>query len=213
MWDFVRECLPACAAIKSIMGQVKRLRDLKCCGDDDALFVNDTTRFKPITPREEKLVGSYLFYTDKHGRVIRSGKAYGREQNFGVRMRAHKSGSFRGESFFYRMYPDESKLDTGTRVMGCFQDLQAFIGFAFDKDECDVLLKDSKDGGLMRWSEDALKLAQKFPIGETLREKQIHMVTYTFEIVDDMMIEPRLNVSESGSMEPLMKGKGPNSHT
>ena len=158
-------------------------------------------------------MGSYLFYTDKHGRVIRSGKAYGREQNFGVRIRAHKSGSFHGESFFYRMYPDESKLDTGTRVMGCFQDLQAFIGFAFDKDDCDVLLKDIKDGGLMRWSEDALKLAQKFPIGETLREKQIHMVTYTFEIVDDMMIEPRLNVSESGSMEPLMKGKGPNRHT
>ena len=62
MWDFVRECLPACAAIKALMGQVKSLRDLRCCGDEDALFVNDTTHLKPITPREEKLVVSYLFF-------------------------------------------------------------------------------------------------------------------------------------------------------
>ena len=114
MWDFVRECLPACAAIKAIMGQVKRLRDLKCCGDDDALFVNDTTRFKPITPREEKLVGSYLFYTDKHGRFIRSGKAYGRQENFGTLIKAHTLGSMKAaESRFYRSYPDQSKMAGG----------------------------------------------------------------------------------------------------
>ena len=35
------------------------------------------------------------------------------------------------------------------------------------------------------------------------------MVSYIFEIIDDIMIEPRLNVSQSGCMEAFMMGKGP----
>jgi hypothetical protein len=61
----------------------------------------------------------------------------------------------------------------------------------------------------MRWSKEALQVAGKLPLGESLVEKKLHMVSYIFEIIDDLMIEPRLNVSQSGSMEAFMMGKGP----
>jgi hypothetical protein len=35
------------------------------------------------------------------------------------------------------------------------------------------------------------------------------MVSYIFEIKDDLMIEPRLNLSQSGCMEAFIMGKGP----
>jgi hypothetical protein len=86
------------------------------------------------------------------------------------------------------------------------------MGVAFDKNDNDAvapLLADIKDGGIMRWSKDGIHLASKLPLGDTLREKQLHIVSYIFEIVDDLMIEPRMNVSDSGSVEAFMMGKGP----
>ena len=83
------------------------------------------------------------------------------------------------------------------------------MGFCFDKNNNDAiapLLADIKDGGIMRWSRDGIALASKFPLGDTLQEKQLHIVSYIFEIVDDLMIEPRMNVSDSGSVEAFMMG-------
>jgi hypothetical protein len=119
----------------------------------------------------------------------------------------------KGDSFFYRMYPDEMLLaDAVGQPCGCFQDLVAFTGFAFDKHEVGgvaILLTDIKDGGIMRWSKEALQVVSKLPLGDSLDERRLHMVSYIFEIIDDLMIEPRLNVSQSGCMEAFMMGKGP----
>ena len=96
----------------------------------DSLFVNDNTRFHMISPHKYGLVGSYLFvtYAKAHGRVIRSGKAHGRDQNFGTRIKAHKTGSFKDDSFFERMYPDETLLAHAVgQTWGCFQDLVPFM--------------------------------------------------------------------------------------
>ena len=214
VWDVVRQNIPTCAAIKVVIGHCKRLQDLRCCGMDDQLFVNDTTRFKPIPEQKHALVGSYLFYTGKHARFIRSGKAYGRQENFGTRIKAHKVGAVKAaESRFYRTYPDQSKTAGAVgQVSGCFQDLTAYMGFAFDKHDNDAivpLLADIEDGGIIRWSKAGIQLASKLPLGDSLREKQLHIVSYIFEIVDDLMIEPRMNVSDSGSVEAFMMGKGP----
>lgn len=117
------------------------------------------------------------------------------------------------ESRFYRTYPDESKMAGGVgQVSACFQDLTAYMGFAFDKndnDQIEPLITDVNDGGIMRWSKDGIHVARKLPLGDTLSEKQLHIVSYIFEIVDDLMIEPRMNVSDSGSVEAFMMGKGP----
>ena len=111
------------------------------------------------------------------------------------------------------MYPDEMLLaDAVGQPCGCFQDLVAFTGFAFDKHEVGgvaILLTDIKDGGIMRWSKEALQVVSKLPLGDSLDERRLHMVSYIFEIIDDLMIEPRLNVSQSGCMKAFMMGKGP----
>ena len=54
-----------------------------------------------------------------------------------------------------------------------------------------------------------MKVAARCPHGTDLREKQLHLIAYVFEIVDELMIEPRFDVSESGGMEAYMMGKGP----
>ena len=77
------------------------------------------------------------------------------------------------------------------------------MGLAFDKLDVEgvaILLAGIKDGGIMRWSKEALQVVAKLPLGDSLDEK-LHMVSYIFGIIDDLMIEPRLNVSQSGCME------------
>ena len=92
----MRDNIASCAAIKAVIGHSKRLRELQYCGPAVSLsFVNDTTRLHIISPQKYALVGSYLFYAQAHGREIRSGKAYGRDQNFGTRIKAHQTGSLK----------------------------------------------------------------------------------------------------------------------
>ena len=40
-------------------------------------------------------------------------------------------------------------------------------------------------------------------------EKQAHVVGLLLELFDDLMIEPKYNVSESSGMDPFMRGRGP----
>ena len=155
-----------------------------------SLFVNDTMRFHMISPQKNALVGSYLFYALTHDRVIRSGKAYARDENFGTRIKAHKTGSLKGDSFFYRMYPDETLLaDAVGQPWGCFSRPRRVIGLAFDKNDgagVAILLKDIKDGGIMRWSKEALQAAGTLPLDDSLVEKKLQMVSYILEITDDL---------------------------
>ena len=55
----------------------------------------------------------------------------------------------------------------------------------------------------------ALELAKSIPHGSTLVEKQLHMVAFLLENFDDLMIEPKYNVSESSGWDPFMRGRGP----
>ena len=83
---------------------------------------------------------------------------------------------------------------------GCFPDLVAFMDFAFDKHDVGgvaILPADIKDGSIMRWSKEALQVVAKLPLGDSLDEKKLHMLSYIFETIDDLIIEPRLNVSQS----------------
>ena len=52
-----------------------------------------------------------------------------------------------------------------------------------------------------------LELARKCPHGDTLVEKQLHIVSYMFEVMADIMIEPKHNMSDSGSFEMFLMGK------
>ena len=52
-----------------------------------------------------------------------------------------------------------------------------------------------------------LDLARNCPHGDDLQEKHLHVVSYMFEVMDDIMIGPRHNTSDSGSFEMIMTGK------
>jgi len=62
-------------------------------------------------------------------------------------------------------------------------------------------------GGILQWSQQGLDLASKCPHGDTLVEKQLHIVSYMFEVMADIMIEPKHNMSDSGSFEMFLMGK------
>ena len=158
------------------------------------------------------MVGSYLYYDGKLCRHVRSGKAYGRDANTGKRIDAHAAGSKKGGSRFYRMYPDRATHNPtgGAKVRGFHEELQPFLGCAFDKSDpvaVKLLTTDISEGGILRWSKEGLDLARKCPHGDTLQEKQLHIVSYMFEVMDDIMIEPKHNMSDSGSFEMFLMGK------
>ena len=63
-------------------------------------------------------------------------------------------------------------------------------------------------GGILHWDKDAMQLAAKVPRPQwSLEEKQLEMVAYFLEVVDDLMIEPRYNVSQSSSFEIFMRAR------
>ena len=69
-------------------------------------------------------------------------------------------------------------------------------------------MEDVADGGILHWNKEAMQLAAKVPRPSfTLEEKQLEMVAYFLEVVDDLMIEPRYNVSQSSSFEIFMRAR------
>ena len=59
------------------------------------------------------------------------------------------------------------------------------MGCAFDQTDqaaVKLLTTDISEGGILRWSKEGLDLARKCPHDDTLREKQLHIVSYMFEI-------------------------------
>ena len=84
------------------------------------------------------------------------------------------------------------------------------MGCAFDQTDqaaVKLLTTDISEGGILRWSQQGLDLARKCPHGDTLQEKQLHIASYMFEVMDDIMIEPKHNVSDSASFEMFLMGK------
>ena len=84
------------------------------------------------------------------------------------------------------------------------------MGCRFDKDDPDavkLLTTDISKGGILRWSQQGLELARKCPHGGTLVEKQLDIVSYMFEVMTDIMIEPKHNMSDGASFEMFLMGR------
>ena len=168
--------------------------------------------FIEVTGDKTRLVGSYLFYCPISARIIRSGKVYGVSANFGTRHSAHQVGarletSESQSSKFYMSFPSRTSLAVTTGVRkGYFEDLKLYVGSGFSKTFTSSLLKDVEQGGILHWSKEAMRLAVKVP-RPSFEEKQLEMVAYFLEVVDDLMIEPRYNVSQSSSFEIFMRAR------
>ena len=86
--------------------------------------------------------------------------------------------------------------------------MKLYVGSGFSKNDASSLVKDVADGGILHWNKEAMQLAAKVPRPSfTLEEKQLEMVAYFLEVVDDLMIEPRYNVSQSSSFEIFMRAR------
>jgi hypothetical protein len=213
-WRWTAANLSVGAAIKVALMQAKPLEELRCCDELSSLWSHRLTDFIEVTGDKTLLVGSYLFYCPIASRVIRSGKVFGASANFGTRHGAHQVGS-RLEtsesqaSKFYMSFPSRrsSAVTAGVRK-GYFEDLTLYVGSGFMKNDASLLVKDVADGGILHWSKEAMQVAAKVPRPSfTLEEKQLEMVAYFLEVVDDLMIEPRYNVSQSSSFEIFMRAR------
>ena len=218
-WEFNALNLNVGAAIKVALGQAKDLEDLKACDESSCLWTHDIGAFMAIEGDRKMLVGSYVAFFVRWARFFRSGKAYGADINFGIRINQHAKGSLLDnadsqKSNFYQQFPSStSQHSTEGMRKGSFEDVTFFIGTAFKKEVVhnpnNVLVKDVSKGGIFRWTQAALELAKSIPHGGTLVEKQLHMVAFLLENFDDLMIEPKYNVSESSGWDPFMRGRGP----
>ena len=213
-WSWTAANLAAGAAIKVALLQAKPLEDLRCCDELSSLWSHRPADFIEVKGDNNRLVGSYLFYCPTAARIIRSGKVFGSSANFGTRYSTHQVGS-RLEtsesqaSKFYMSFPSRSSsaVTAGVRK-GYFEDLKLYVGSGFSKNDASSLVKDVADGGILHWSKEAMQLAAKVPRPSfTLEEKQLEMVAYFLEVVDDLMIEPRYNVSQSSSFEIFMRAR------
>lgn len=207
------------AAIKVALGQAKDIEDLKACDECSDLWTHDLTAFMPIEGDTKSLVGSYVAWFQKWARMFRSGKSYGAETNLGIRIGQHGKGALLDDaesqqSNFYQQFPSKKgKGGTEGFRKGYFEDITFFVGTAFRKETAqqpnNVLVKDVSEGGIFKWQKQDMELLKTIPQGNTVVEKQAHVVGLLLELFDDLMIEPKYNVSESSGMDPFMRGRGP----
>ena len=185
--------------------------------DPEAMI--NTMGIVPIEGDTKSLVGSYVAWFQKWARMFRSGKSYGAETNLGIRIEQHGRGALLDDaesqqSNFYQQFPSKKgKGGTEGFRKGYFEDITFFLGTAFRKDTAqqpnNVLVKDVSEGGILKWQKQDMELLKTIPQGNTALEKQAHMVGFLLEVFDDLMIEPKYNVSESSGMDPFMRGRGP----
>ena len=165
---------------------------------------------------DEELEGSYLHYSNDEGAWVRSGKAIGSDMlspingivcrnKMGNSKKAATASLVDGECF-YTMYPSRSNSNQLSNRMGYFDDLTQYCGFSFKKSEDVEALISTVDGKcLFDWSLyiNQLKTANIHGC-KTLREKQLFVVGYFFEMCYDICLFLRHNVSNNQGLETIL---------
>ena len=206
---FTRWLIPHVAAMAVMYGHVKE--DMSCISFGDAMLKPQTSCFVRIDGTEGVGVGEgcYLYYDMLNGVWIRSGKVCGKNRYFLVRHGEHEENSKEpGSNAFYLRNPsygiDEVKYSQGLKKCS-FENLVQFVGLGFMRSNqaATDAICDTSENGLFHWSAQVLKGMQPkgFYGSEGLKEKQLHMVSYLFELVYDLMLSDKDNISESPGFE------------
>ncbi len=112
-------------------------------------------------------------------------------------------------SKLYTVYPskaaDPARYSEISR-RGFFEDICVFVGLGFNRKDVaamKVLCSTTPSSGIFSWSKEMLEHVSKVKFAgcSTLAEKQLHMIGYMFELLYDLMISPRDNVSRSPGFE------------
>ena len=112
-------------------------------------------------------------------------------------------------SCFYIAYPsNESPRSNSKAKRGIFETLQIFKGFGFDQSVNDVttlLTTDISDGGIFVFSkEDKTNIMSiNFRGKENWPEKAVEMIAYLLELMLDISIAPKDNISSSPGFEVI----------
>ena len=162
---------------------------------------------------DESFEGSYLHYSSEEFKWIRSGKAVSdvskngivRRNEEGHRKKAATASLLDGECF-YTLYPSQSNTNQIPDRLGYFEDLQQYCGFCFKRTEnIEALVSTIEGRGLFDWSTyiSALEVAN-FKGCKTLKDRQLTVVGYFFELCYDICLSPSHNVSNNPGFESIL---------
>ena len=213
--DFVRDNLPAMAAIKCLVGQV--VDRLELFGVDECLLwcpgeVLEEDVFFSISnaPEDSQLgamEGDYLSYDTVRRKWIRSGKAsgIGKDACFVGRNNTHAKNARSTDQMrqhrYYQKYPARGVENIGA-VRGYFEDIEVYCGMGFDREEdvSPLCLVDS-DKSLFAWSKKTLKELRKKDGDQS--NQQLIAISYLWELCDSLLMARDDNVSRSPGFESL----------
>ena len=210
--DFVES--PNVSALIVLADHVKV--DLSFVGVKSSLLPPTTAKFMEVTTDElEKVEGSYLYYDPDNGNWIRSGKVVGSSMSnrcIGMRHKEHQASSNLTtqkdmESLFYMSYPSKTASRTSDILRrGVFENLRLFVALGFLRTKTaavDVLVATSAEEGILCWPASTVTQTSNtnFRGAADLKEKQLHMVGYLFELCCDLMLSPNDNASQSPGFE------------
>ena len=197
------------------------------------LLFFDQTRFTPVlnsktiilrAPSEggfiaaidDLLEGCYLHYWSDGKAFVRSGKAVGsdnsnpgngivRRNEKGHKKKAASSSLADGECF-YTKFPAQANTNQLPNKCGSFEDLTLYSGFCFNrKTNTDGLTSVEEGEGLFDWSLYVNHLTTANIRGcHTLREKQLVVIGYFFEMCYDICLQTDYNVSNNPGFESIL---------
>ena len=113
----------------------------------------------------------------------------------------HYQNVSKSDKGFYGKYP--TRLNPNPRQglhQGYFEDLLKLCALGFEPDNSSSLV-DTTDSGILDWDRETMTAINKWNLKGTQKEKQLHLVSYLFEFIYDLMIAPADNVSVNPGIE------------
>ena len=202
---FAYSNLAVCAACMVLCNHVAD--ELRFLQDSDSLLPPNPYNFFQCArfPMRE---GAYLYYDEKKGSFIRSGKVT--RWGFAVRGKEHfdESKKVKSSTHFYDLYPSNSCPRANKRgINGTFENLQMIVGAGWDPtSSCAKMLDRSwENGGLLIVNErESAQIRGSMGKGTTEIEKFHDMCAYQFEMGYDLAISLGCNVSRSPGFESVL---------
>lgn len=153
------------------------------------------------TGRYESCIGNYLYFDSVKMMWIRSGKVSGRNTNFKKRHEEHQRLSKNPKGTTMGFYSAGS-----AKKLGHFHFLCQYCGLAFSRDGCEELIEVGGNNSVLDWDEFTLAQLNKRVESRdecNLKDLQINMVAYLFELMSALCIGVSANVSESPGFENI----------
>ena len=109
-------------------------------------------------------------------------------------------------SEFYIRYPSKSNQKKINLLRSeHFEDFVQYVGLAFDHNS-DTSALTATTGGLFNWSNETVRGTDAMNVSscKTLRERQLVLISYLFELIYDVYISPQTNVSRDPGFESCL---------